>query len=153
MNQNQAVGKSLVQPSLEERVTADPKARVKLVMLFLGAIALYFFWDRVFDYLTPLDESSPTEDLIAATRIRTIVMFGFFEVLSIYSAYGFFRMAQRIRKSGQFPAPGASVPFSTVIKRGKEAQTAAVGYFLMAGASVVSAVTILLALIVILYLL
>ena len=122
-------------------------------MLFLGAIALYFFWDQVFDYLIPIDESSPTEDQIAETRIRIIVMFGFFEVLSIYSAYEFFRMAQRIRKSGQFPAPGASVPFSTVIKRGKEAQTAAVGYFLMAGASVVSAVTILLALIVILYLL
>jgi len=124
----------------KERVPADPKARLKLMMLFLSAIALYLLWEPALDYLIPLDDSSPHKDQIAVLRLRFIAIFGFSAATSLLFAYGAFRGALRIRRSGQFPAPGASMPFGAVVQRGKEAQAVSVSFFFLAGIGVLSAV-------------
>ena len=124
----------------EERIPADPKAKLKLVMLLLGVIALYFLWEPALEYLTPLeDDSAPPSDQLAALRLRSIVMFGSSVAFSLFCAYWTFRLALRIRKSGQFPPPGMPVLFSTVVKRGKEVHTLSQVLFVLSGIGVLSA--------------
>ena len=131
----QVVGKGLMQeitPGLVKKVLAEPKTRLKLVMLLLAAIASYFLWVPALDYFTPIgDDSASIQDQAQALRLRFIVMYGFSAALSILFAYGFFRMALRFRrKSRQLLSPGMSAPLSTVVKSGREAH---IIYVLFAG--------------------
>jgi len=132
---------SQITPGSVKRVLAEPKTRLKLVMLFLAAVALYFLWVPALDYFTPIgDDSASIQDQAQALRVRFIVMYGFSAALSLLFAYGFFRMALRFRrKSRQLLSPGMSAPRSTVVKSGREAHIIYVSLLVMAGTGVLSA--------------
>lgn len=115
---------------MQEIVRADPATRrrwVPFLGLALTLLAADFFLIR---HLSPR-HGATQQELEFALRSMTIHTIIVLSAPTLFASYGAARNAQlsrRIMASGQFPPPGMRVPFTTPVRRGRQAQTYAGGY-------------------------
>ena len=115
---------------MEERVirsTHRSKALIVLLRIVAPFAAAYLLWLGAHFYSSHV-ASLPTCDQLRWFRL--VLLLGFAGLLAF--ALGFLRNGLRIWRSGQYPAPGALVFFTTRVSTGSWARVSAGFSFLMA---------------------
>jgi hypothetical protein len=126
----------------EEIFESTAKGKAIFYGLIIFACALYALLecDWMANILHPDTKGlsyAELEEWIRSDFRRVAILSPIVFVAHVLLAYHEFRFGKRIEKSGQYPPPGANLPFSMKIRRGEPAMKQAHGYYFSSALTVV----------------